>query len=192
MTIIYIGLGVCLAVLVLILLFADKITSMSEMMSSFEAGAFKKVIIGLSIASILSLSFGFYANSNNQLPFLIIHLNGQKYTVSGDIGKVGYYAAYDSLVNAGEETDLSIVSWKDMDEQSMTLIVTYPSGKKVNWEPKVSKIDLSSLEIPGDYDKSKIKEIYNLSPYRFIEDGEVTIEVRDGEKEIGIFAVTVK
>ncbi|PDY46859.1 hypothetical protein CN680_01215 [Bacillus pseudomycoides] len=56
----YIFIGIVLLFISLVFLFAQRFAPNSAMMTSFKGNSLKKFIIGLVIASVLSLSYGFY------------------------------------------------------------------------------------------------------------------------------------
>ncbi|ASK61808.1 hypothetical protein CFK37_06375 [Virgibacillus phasianinus] len=166
----YIIVGICILVVIVVLWMIDKFAGSSEMMGGFKNSGFRKLMVGLSVAAVLSLAYGIYAKVTYQPPFMDISVNGDSYTVFGDIGEVGYYA--DGLVKQGEKTNIRLVAWEDLNLGDKTkIMISYPSGKEVSWKPDISMIKGVSI--------NEIKQIYELSPYTFEESGDVTLTIRD-------------
>ncbi|WP_430789630.1 hypothetical protein VBD025_04340 [Virgibacillus flavescens] len=172
------SIGIILVIAVLWL--GDKFAGASDMMANFSTSTYKKLMIGLSIAAVLSMGYGIYAKITYQPPFMDISVNGGSYTVFGDIGEVGYYA--DGLVTEGKETNLKLVSWEKVNMNKETeILIRYPSGKEVSWNPDVSGIEGVAID--------EINKIYKLSPYTFEESGNVQLTIRD--KDLS-FTIDVK
>lgn len=159
------------------------------MMGAFKNGAFKKLIMGLSIAAVLSLSYGIYAKVTYQPPFLDISVNGTSYTIFGDIGEIGYYS--DGLVTKGEETKINLVTWNELNlDGEVEIFINYPSGKEASWTADVSAARSQSAE--GLEDEDGIKEIYQFSSYTFKDAGDVTLTIKDNGNKLADFSVEVK
>ncbi|MEY8351274.1 hypothetical protein AALF16_23960 [Bacillus cereus] len=169
----YIFIGIALLFILLVFLFAQKFAPNSAMMTSFRGNSLKTFIIGLVIASALSLSYGIYHAATYQPSLLHIEINNTPYIVSGDIGEFGYFS--EQLIKQEKETELYFASWKTLHLENPQIIIEYPSGKKETWKPNISLIkNASSKELKEKY---KIKEIYELSPYSFKEPGNVTLTI---------------
>lgn len=164
----YIVIGICIIAVIIVLGCIDKFAGASEVMSGFKNSAFKKLMVGLFIAAVLSLGYGIYAKVTYQPPFLDISVNGGSYTVFGEIGEVGYYA--DGLVTKGEETSIRLVAWGNLSlDEETEITISYPSGKEVSWNPSFSLVEGVSID--------EISEIYKLSPYTFEESGNVDLTI---------------
>lgn len=180
----YIVIGISLIVLIILLVVIDKFATFSEFMSSFKKGTFPKLIIGLSIAAVLSISYGIYHEITYQPPYLDIQVNGSNHTVFGDIGEIGYYA--DSLVTQDQETKIHLVSWSNLNlKNDSRITVEYPSGKEEIWNPSVTLVEGTSQNLKDEYE---IEEIYELEPYSFSESGEVSLTIEGGKE----FSIDVK
>ncbi|ASN03830.1 hypothetical protein [Virgibacillus necropolis] len=166
----YIIVGICIVVVIITLFLIDKYAAFSEMMGSFSNSGFKKLMVGLSIAAVLSISYGIYAKITYQPPFLDVSINGSSYTIFGDIGDIGYYS--DGLVTVNQQVEVNLVSWEELNlADEVDMLVTYPSGKKVSWTSSVTSVEDASI--------NEVKAIYKLSPYTFEEAGNVTITIKD-------------
>ncbi|MBP1948548.1 hypothetical protein J2Z82_001484 [Virgibacillus litoralis] len=153
-------------------------------MSSFKKGTFPKLITGLSIAAVLSISYGIYHEITYQPSYLDIQVNGSNHTVFGDIGEIGYYA--DSLVTEDQESKIHLVSWSNLNlKNDSRITVEYPSGKEEIWSPSVSLVEGSSQSLKDEYE---IEEIYELEPYSFSESGVVSVTIGDDQE----FSIDVK
>ncbi|WP_404450700.1 hypothetical protein LG329_10050 [Virgibacillus necropolis] len=185
----YIVVGICIAFVLIVLLLIDKFAGASEMMGNFKNSAFKKLIIGLSIAAVLSLSYGVYAKITYQPPFLDISVDGSSYTVFGEIGEIGYYA--NGLVTKDQATAINLVSWEDLNlDDDVEILVNYPSGKEVRWKANIVQQDSSSVNRLKDV--HDIKKLYKLSPYTFIEAGDVTLTINDNGNKLLDFSIEVE
>lgn len=168
--------GIALIVIIIFLLLAQKFAIYSELMNGFKSGAFKKILIILSIISVLSLSFGIYLKETEKQTFMIIKVNGVEHVIFGDIGNIGYYTK--DIITKNKEITLYLATWNQLDsKQEHTITVKYPSGKTEIWETKWTKIENKS--------KSEVKEIYQLEPYTFKESGRIKLEL-EKNKEISI------
>lgn len=156
-------------------MFAAKFAPYSALMSSFNKGSFRNLIIGLSVISIASFSYGIYHYLTYQPSFLDIQVEGKDYTIFGDIGEFGYFA--DRLPKKGEEIELYFVSWENLTPFRTKLIVDYPSGVKENWNPSLSIMEGASIEALKE--KHDIEQLFQASAYTFKEAGKVTIFVVD-------------
>ncbi|HEK9099472.1 hypothetical protein KFD70_00035 [Bacillus pfraonensis] len=173
----YIFIGIALLFILFVFLFAQKFTPNSAMMTSFKGNSFKTFIIGLVIASALSLSYGFYHAATYQPSMLDIKINNTQYIVSGDIGEFGYSS--EQLIKKEKEAELYFTSWKTLNLKNSQITINYPSGKKETWKPNISLIkNTSTKELKEKY---KIKEIYVLSPYSFKESGDVTLTITENK-----------
>lgn len=186
--VVYIVLGIISLVLMLVLLFADKFATYSEFMSSFKNSTYKKLIIFLSVATVSFISYGTYYEITYQPPFLDIQVEGESYTVFGDIGEIGYYA--ETLIYKDQETEMHLVSWEELKLENAEVIVKYPSGTEDRWEAELTPIDQSSIStLKENY---QIQDIYKVSPYTFKEKGDVQLSLIVGEKEIERLNIEVK
>lgn len=185
----YIFLGIVLLLIVLILLFADKFAKYSDMMSSFKIGTYKKLVISLSTLSMLFIAYGIYYEVTYQPPFLDIQVENNDYTVFGEIGEVGYFS--NALIKKGKEADLHLVLWDDLNLNLNTeILIQYPSGHEVVWKAETTLIGPPFKEPLKE--KYGIREIYQLSPYTFIENGKVKISIFKDEKETENLVIEVK
>ncbi|TGB04454.1 hypothetical protein [Halobacillus salinus] len=185
---VYIVLGsVCIIVLI-VLVAADKLATFSAMMSSFTSRTYKRLMVILSIATVAFLSYGIYYELTYQPPFLDISVDGEPYTVFGDIGELGYYS--ETLVYKGEQLDMNFVSWDKVDLSRAELIIEYPSGEEQTRDLKGAAIDLSTITVRGDVDP--IQSVYRMEPITFIEEGGITVTVLDSDEVIGDFHLEVK
>ncbi|MBB6453176.1 hypothetical protein HNQ94_001624 [Salirhabdus euzebyi] len=182
-------LGIAFGFFILVLVLADKFTPMSNMLSSFKKGTYEKLLIGLSIASILLISLGIYFKLTYQPPFLDVTVEDKNYTIFGDIGEFGYFA--DSLIYQNIETNIWLVSWHELTNNQIQLLLEYPSGKEEIWEPQITKVDTTLLQIPN-YDQSKITGLYQLSSFSFNEEGNIRVSILKQEKIVGDFILKVK
>ncbi|MRG86957.1 hypothetical protein GH754_11615 [Salinibacillus xinjiangensis] len=181
----YILIGIILLGIVAIFIIADKVAPTSAMMSSFKKGTYKKFMIGMSIAALLSISYGIYYSITYQPPFLDITIEDNEYTIFGEIGELGYFS--DSLVRQGQATNLYLASWEELGlNQNVQLIVEYPSGKEEIWWPTVSIIEPDKLQ-----NKYGIKEVYRCSPYMFVESGEVQLTVQQNNHAVTSLTIEV-
>lgn len=173
----YIFIGCSLLFILLLFLFAQKFAPNSAMMTSFKGNSLKKFIIGLVVASVLSLSYGIYHAATYQPAFLDIKLGNKPYTVLGNIGEFGYFS--EQLIKKETETELYFVTWESLHLKNPQIIINYPSGKKETWKPNISLItNTSTKEIDKKY---KIKEVYRISPYSFKEAGNVTLTIKENK-----------
>ena len=108
----YIVIGFILIALIVILLLLDKFAPYSAIMSDFTDKSFKRLLIGLSTASVLAFGYGIYYEITYQPPFLDIYTSEGQYTVFGEIGEMGYYA--DRLAREDREIELHVVSWEEL------------------------------------------------------------------------------
>lgn len=184
----YIVIGCSLILFILVFLAAAKFTPDSEMMNSFEVGGFKKLIIGLSAAAVLSISYGIYQQVTYQPPFIDIKVDTKNYTIFGDIGEAGYFT--EGIVKKGKETKLYLVSWSDLLSTDSDIVFTYPSGKKETWQPRLSIPDHPSIERVKN--NHQINEIYQASPYTFKEAGDVKVSVQGKDHSSSSFMINVK
>ncbi|TDL34205.1 hypothetical protein E2R51_00350 [Jeotgalibacillus sp. S-D1] len=184
----YIIIGISLVLFILVFLAAAKFTPDSEMMNSFEVGGFKKLMIGLSAAAVLSISYGVYQHVTYQLPFIDIKVGTKNYTIFGDIGEIGYFT--DGLVTKGEETELYLVSWNGPISTDSNIVLTYPSGEMEAWQPRLAIADNQSIEAVKN--NHNINEIYEASPFTFKEAGEVEVSVQDENDSITSFIIDVR
>lgn len=186
--VVYIVLGIVSLVLMLVLIFADKFTTYSAMMSSFKEGTYKKLIISLNVATVAFISYGIYYEITYQPPFLDIQVEGERHTVFGDIGEFGYYT--DTLIYKNEETEMHLVSWEELDLENAEIIVQYPSGTEDIWETELSPLEETSISsLKENY---QIQDIYKVSPYTFKEKGNVELRIIGGEKELENLKIEVK
>lgn len=177
----YIVLGISVIVVILVLLLIDKFAPFSEFISSFKKGTFGKLILGLSITAVLSISYGIYNNVTYQPPYLDIQVEGETYTVFGDIGNIGYYI--DRLVTVDEQAKMNLVTWGKLNlEDNSTIKIEYPSGKVERWQPKVILVENNTIRNLND--RYGIERIYELEPYTFTEAGDVMLHI--GEKKLSI------
>ncbi|GAA5415554.1 hypothetical protein Pryu01_00585 [Paraliobacillus ryukyuensis] len=174
----FIILGIATLLLLIIFLLADKFTPYSSMMSSFKAGTYKKTIIVLTVLSIGFLGYGIYYEVTYQPPYLDIQVEGENYTVFGDIGEVGYYA--DQLVKKDEEVHLHLVTWDTLNEEKAEIVINYPSGTKETWETELTP--LGNTSISSLTESHQIKGIYQLAPYTFKEQGNVQLQIQSGDE----------
>ncbi|WP_079479875.1 hypothetical protein [Halobacillus salinus] len=185
---VYIVLGsVCIIVLI-VLVAADKLATFSAMMSSFTSRTYKRLMVILSIAAVAFLSYGIYYELTYQPPFLDISVDGEPYTVFGDIGELGYYS--ETLVYEGEQMDMNFVSWEKADLSRAELIIEYPSGEEQTQQMKGTAIELSTITVTGDVDP--IQSVYRMEPISFSEEGVVTVTILDRDEEVGDFQLEVK
>ncbi|MBO1581674.1 hypothetical protein [Bacillus sp. XF8] len=173
----YIFIGIALLFILFVFLFAQKFAPNSAMMTSFKGNSFQKFIIGLVIASVLSLSYGTYHAATYQSSLLNIKITNTQYIISGDIGEFGYFS--EQLIKKEKETELYFASWETLHLKNPQIIINYPSGKKETWQPNISLIkNTSTKKIEEKY---KVKEIYQLSPYSFKESGNVTLTITENK-----------
>ncbi|MRH43255.1 hypothetical protein GH741_11245 [Aquibacillus halophilus] len=185
---VYIALGIASLAILLVLLFADKFTPFSAMMSSFKEGTFKKGIVSLSIVTIAFTSYGVYYELTYQPSYLDIQVEGEHYTVFGDVGEFGYYS--DTLIKKDAETEMHLVSWGELGLEKAEIIVQYPSGKEDIWEAELSRLKQSSISpLTENY---QIQDIHKASLYTFKEKGNVELSITDGEKELSSLKIEVK
>ncbi|KEK23482.1 hypothetical protein [Bacillus gaemokensis] len=173
----YFFIGISLLFILFVFLFAQKFAPNSAMMTSFKGNSLKKFIIGLGVASVLSLSYGIYHAATYKPAFLDIQIDNKPYTVLGDIGEFGYFS--EQLIKKENESELYFASWKPLHLEKPQIIINYPSGKKETWKPNLSLLtNKSTKEINK---KHKIKEIYRISSYSFKETGNVTLTIKENE-----------
>ncbi|KIL53072.1 hypothetical protein [Jeotgalibacillus campisalis] len=184
----YIFLGLLLVGMITTLAAAAKFAPYSEMMNSFEPGGLKKLLLGLSAAAIAFLSYGIYFEVTYQPPFLDIMVEGKSYTVFGDIGNKGYYA--NELIRKNEETEVHLVSWESMQLAQSEVLIAYPSGKEVVWEPAFKEIKSDSYAAAKR--NRGIKEIYRSSPYLFEETGKVKLHIEGSKRKKNTFTIEVR
>ncbi|MGD7045754.1 hypothetical protein [Jeotgalibacillus proteolyticus] len=184
----YIFLGILLVGIIATLAAAAKFAPYSEMMNSFEPGGLKKVMIVLSTAAVAFLSYGIYFEVTYQPPFLDIMVEGKSYTVFGDIGEKGYYST--KLIRENEETEVHLVSWDSLQLQDPQVLITYPSGREVVWEPGFEKI--SGDDYRAAKRKNGIKEIYRSTPYAFEETGKVKLHIEGSSRKYHTFRIEVR
>ncbi|AIK39011.1 hypothetical protein BG07_5293 [Bacillus pseudomycoides] len=184
----YIFIGIALLFISLVFLFAQRFAPNSAMMTSFKGNSLKKFIIGLVIASVLSLSYGFYHAATYQPSLLDIKLNNTQYIVSVDIGEFGYFS--EQIIKKEKETELYFASWKTLSLEKPQIIINYPSGKTETWKPNISLIkNTSTKEIKEKYN---IKEIYQFSPYSFKEAGNVTLTITENKTKRAETLIKIK
>lgn len=184
----YIWIGVGLLLVALVLALAQKVAPNSEMMVSFKENGLKKFLIGLSICSSMFFGYGVYHLANSELPFIDVSINGEKQTIFGNMGNLGYYS--DTLIKKEEKTKLSLVLWKEAKLKNANIVLTYPSGKEEVWKPGIAKIESEDLQkVKEEFD---IEEVYELSPYSFKESGKVKVMLKNGETVVGDMKIEVK
>ncbi|MDM5188708.1 hypothetical protein QUF99_15700 [Bacillus sp. DX4.1] len=183
----YIFIGISLIVILIVFLLAQKFTPNSIMMTSFRGKSFKKFIIGLTFASVLSLSYGIYHSFTYQPPFLDIKIDNTQYTILGDIGELGYFSK--QLIKNGQETELYLASWEELNLKAGQIIVSYPSGKEEIWKPSLSLIKSESAKKIKE--KFKIQELYQLSSHTFNENGNVILTIKENEHTIAKLSIKV-
>ncbi|CAM4127524.1 hypothetical protein BAMA_22410 [Bacillus manliponensis] len=184
----YIFIGICLFLIVLSFLFAQKFAPNSAMMVSFQGKKLKVLLTWITIAAILTFSYGIYHKVTYQLSYIDIEVNNNNYTVFGNIGELGYYS--DSLVKQGKETTIMLVSWKEINHTNTEFHIQYPTGKETVWKPHMSKLHNESIQ---DVKRAfQIKSIYELPPYTFQEAGRTKITLKNGKENIGKMTIDVK
>ncbi len=182
----YIILGIGIIAVVIVLFSIAKFAAFSEFMSGFKKGTFEKLMIGLSVAGVVSLAYGIYYEVTYQPPYLDIQVNGNEHTVFGEIGDVGYYG--DGLVTKDKEANLHLVTWEDWNLEGNTVVeLTYPSGATETWEANIT--ELNDQVINGLAEAHDVQSIYELSPYTFTESGNVEVRIQEAEAS---FIIEVK
>ena len=184
----YIWIGAGLIVVALVLAFAQKVAPNSEMMVHFKENGLKKMLIGLTICSSLFFGYGVYHQATYKLPFIDVSINGEKQTIFGNMGSLGYYT--DTLIKKEEKTKLFLVLWKEEKLQDASIILTYPSGKEETWKPEMVKVEKNALQVAKE--EFDIEEVYELSPYAFKESGKVKVTLKNGETVVGDMKIEVK
>lgn len=175
----YIFIGLAILVVMLLFLFAKKMTPNSEMMVAFEEKNLQKFFVSMGILFILSISYGMYQKATYQLPYVDVKVEGKEYTVFGDIGKLGYFS--DQLIKKNQESEVFLVTWNKLDMAKAKMIVHYPSGKE---EVLENNMVLAENKVTAKIEKEhNIVGIYKLGSYVFTEKGDIVLQVKE-EKEI--------
>ncbi len=158
------------------------------MMSSFKKKTYEKLILFLSVVTVAFIAYGIYYEVTYQPPFLDIQINGENYTVFGDIGEIGYYA--ETLLYKDNESEMHLVTWEDLELEQAEIVVQYPSGVEEKWEAEFIPLDQNVISsLTKNY---QIHDIYKVSPYTFIEKGNVTLRIINGDKEVEKLKIEVK
>ncbi|GGM18267.1 hypothetical protein GCM10011351_00040 [Paraliobacillus quinghaiensis] len=138
---------------------------------------YDKLIVSIYEISLRFIRNGIYFKVPYQLQVPPIKTNGNTYYFFGDIGNFGYYA--EKQIVKGEQSNLYLVSWKDLFLEYPIFFVQYPSGKEEIWDTKISLIE-----------KAGNKMTYRVSAFTFKEVGIVKIKIPS--KEEAIFSIDVK
>ncbi|SET00039.1 hypothetical protein SAMN05421676_102314 [Salinibacillus kushneri] len=167
------------------LFFANKFPPHSTLIKKLQKKRYRKVMAGVLIISLVFLSYGIYNNLYSSSEELDITLKDEQYRVLGDIGNVGYFSG--EQIIRDQKTNLYLASWRKLDlNQHTEFRISYPSGRKEIWLPSVSVVECDHLT-----DKYGIQEVYKLSPYLFIEKGDIDLSIQENGDQIAEISVKV-